>query len=52
VPSSVHDAADAQVTIPMRPPARSLNMAVAGAMVLTEALRQTGGFPKLGAAGK
>lgn len=46
VPDAVHEAADARVTIPMRPPARSLNMAVAAAMVLSEALRQTGGFPK------
>lgn len=45
VPAEVHDAADGRVTIPMRPPARSLNMAVAASMVLTEALRQTGGFP-------
>lgn len=45
VPDTVHEAADARVTIPMKPPARSLNMAVAGAMVLTEALRQTNGFP-------
>lgn len=47
VPPAVHDAADARLTIPMRPPARSLNMAVAAAMVLGEALRQTGGFPAL-----
>ncbi|MEQ8267296.1 MAG: tRNA (cytidine(34)-2'-O)-methyltransferase [Parvibaculum sp.] len=46
VPDAVHAAADGRVTIPMRPPARSLNMAVAAAMVLGEALRQTGGFPK------
>lgn len=45
VPDTIHQAADARVTIPMRPPARSLNMAVAAAMVLTEALRQTNGFP-------
>ena len=45
VPAPVHEAADAQVTIPMRPPARSLNMALAAAMVLSEALRQTNGFP-------
>lgn len=52
VPDHVHDAADARVTIPMRPPARSLNMAAAAAMVLGEALRQTGAFPKPAAAGK
>ncbi|MBX3506785.1 MAG: tRNA (cytidine(34)-2'-O)-methyltransferase [Parvibaculum sp.] len=45
VPDAVHDAADARVTIPMRPPARSLNVAMAAAMVLSEALRQTNGFP-------
>ena len=41
VPPSVHDAADHRLTIPMRAEARSLNVAVAGAMVLSEALRQT-----------
>ena len=45
VPEAVHRAADARLLIPMRPPARSLNMAVAAAMVLSEALRQTVGFP-------
>ncbi|MBC7102491.1 MAG: tRNA (cytidine(34)-2'-O)-methyltransferase [Parvibaculum sp.] len=45
VPAPVHEAADARVTIPMRPPARSLNIALAAAMVLSEALRQTNGFP-------
>jgi len=45
VPPEIHDAADARVTIPMCPPARSLNMAVAAAMVLGEALRQTRSFP-------
>jgi len=33
------------VRIPMRPGLRSLNVAVAAAMVLGEALRQTGGLP-------
>jgi len=45
VTDAVHDAADAHLLIPMAPPARSLNVAVAAAMVLGEALRQTGGFP-------
>ena len=45
MPEAVHRAADARLLIPMRPPARSLNMAVAAAMVLSEALRQTAGFP-------
>lgn len=44
VPPDVHDAADARLTIPLRPGFRSLNVAVAAAMVLGEALRQTG-FP-------
>lgn len=44
VPEAVHGRADARVRIPMRPGLRSLNIAVAGAMVLGEALRQTGGF--------
>ena len=44
VPDPVHEAADARLRIPMRPGLRSLNVAVAAAMVLGEALRQTGGF--------
>lgn len=44
-PRAVHDAADARVTVPMRPGLRSLNVAVAAAMVLGEALCQTSGFP-------
>jgi tRNA (cytidine/uridine-2'-O-)-methyltransferase len=46
VPQEVHDAADARLLIPMRPEMRSLNVAQAAAMVLGEALRQTGMFPK------
>jgi tRNA (cytidine/uridine-2'-O-)-methyltransferase len=45
VPASVHEAAGARVVIPLRPPARSLNVALAGAIALYEALRQTGRFP-------
>ncbi|MDX5367443.1 MAG: tRNA methyltransferase, partial [Alphaproteobacteria bacterium] len=45
VPQAVHEAADARILVPMRPPARSLNVALAAAMVLSEALRQTNGFP-------
>jgi tRNA (cytidine/uridine-2'-O-)-methyltransferase len=45
VPDEVHDAADARVVIPMQPGLRSLNVAVAAAMLLGEALRQTGAFP-------
>jgi tRNA (cytidine/uridine-2'-O-)-methyltransferase len=44
VPDAVRDACDAAVRIPLQPGLRSLNIAVAGAMVLGEALRQTGGF--------
>jgi tRNA (cytidine/uridine-2'-O-)-methyltransferase len=47
VPEKVHQAADARLVIPMRPGLRSLNVAVACAMVLGEALRQTGGFAAL-----
>ena len=43
VPDAVHAAADARLTIPMRPNLRSLNVAMACAMVVGEALRQTGG---------
>lgn len=39
-----HEAADATLRIPMRRNLRSLNVAVAAAMVLGEALRQIGGF--------
>jgi tRNA (cytidine/uridine-2'-O-)-methyltransferase len=45
VPEAVHAAAQARVVIPMRPGLRSLNVAMAAAMALGEALRQTGGFP-------
>ena len=45
VPEMVHRAASARVMIPLRPPARSLNVALAGAIALTEALRQTGRLP-------
>jgi len=47
VPEKVHQAADARLVIPMRLGLRSLNVAVACAMVLGEALRQTGGFSAL-----
>lgn len=45
VPPEVHAAADATVRIPIRAPLRSLNVAVAAALALGEALRQTAGFP-------
>ncbi|MFN3743932.1 MAG: tRNA (cytidine(34)-2'-O)-methyltransferase [Hyphomicrobiaceae bacterium] len=41
-PESVHQIADARLRIPMRAGMRSLNIATAAAMVLGEALRQTG----------
>jgi tRNA (cytidine/uridine-2'-O-)-methyltransferase len=41
VPETVHAAADARLTIPMHPGLRSLNVAMACAMVVGEALRQT-----------
>ncbi len=44
VPEAVHEAADVRVTIPIRPPLRSLNVAVAAAMVVGEALRQIDGW--------
>ncbi|SRR5579883_2495706 len=46
-PPEVHEAADLRVRIPMRQNLRSLNVAVALAMVLGEAARQTGGFNSL-----
>jgi tRNA (cytidine/uridine-2'-O-)-methyltransferase len=45
VPEAVHQAADLRVKIPMRDGLRSINVALACAMVVGEALRQTGGFP-------
>src|SRR3954452_17228006 len=45
VPGAVHAAAEARVVVPMRPGLRSLNVAVAAAMIMGEALRQTGAFP-------
>lgn len=45
VPEHVHAAAAARLSIPMMAGVRSLNVAVAGAMVLGEALRQVDGFP-------
>ena len=46
VPPAVHQAAAARIVIPLRPPARSLNVALAGAIALAEALRQTARFPE------
>lgn len=44
-PDHVHARADACVRVPMVPGMRSLNVAVTAAIVLGEALRQTGGWP-------
>jgi tRNA (cytidine/uridine-2'-O-)-methyltransferase len=46
VPEAVHRAAAARLVIPLRRPARSLNVALAGAIALAEALRQTALFPE------
>lgn len=46
VPPHVHDAADARIVIPMVAAVRSINLAVAAAMALGEALRQTAQYPK------
>ena len=45
VPEDVQQAADARLRIPMREGLRSLNVAMAAAMVAGEALRQMGGSP-------
>jgi tRNA (cytidine/uridine-2'-O-)-methyltransferase len=45
VPPAVHQAADARLVIPMRADMRSINVAMAAAMVVGEALRQLKGFP-------
>ena len=44
-PPAVHAAAAARIAILLRPPARSLNVALAGAIALAEALRQTDQLP-------
>jgi tRNA (cytidine/uridine-2'-O-)-methyltransferase len=45
-PAAVHEAADARLRVPMLAGARSLNVALAAAIVLGEALRQTGLWPE------
>lgn len=47
VPDAVHARADARLAIPMLAGRRSLNVALAAAMALGEALRQVKGFPAL-----
>ena len=46
VPQAVHAAADVRLRIPIAEGLRSLNVAMAVALVAGEALRQTGGFPR------
>lgn len=46
VPDAVHRASDARLRVPLRPGLRSLNVALAAAIVLGEALRQTDGLPR------
>jgi len=46
VPDFVHRAAFARILIPLQPGARSLNVALAGAIALGEALRQTGNLTR------
>lgn len=46
VPGAVAGACQAQVRIPMRPEVRSMNLASSAALVLGEALRQTGTLPR------
>lgn len=45
VPPEVAASCNARLAIPMRPGMRSLNVALAAALVIGEALRQTEGFP-------
>jgi tRNA (cytidine/uridine-2'-O-)-methyltransferase len=47
VPELVAAEADARIRIPMQDGLRSINVAVAAAMILGEGLRQTGGFSSL-----
>jgi tRNA (cytidine/uridine-2'-O-)-methyltransferase len=47
VPPEVHDAADLRLRIPLQKSLRSLNVALAAAIVLGEALRQTDGYKAL-----
>jgi tRNA (cytidine/uridine-2'-O-)-methyltransferase len=47
VPAEVHAAAELRVRVPLQKGVRSLNVALAAAMVLSEALRQTDGYQAL-----
>lgn len=46
VPDHVHEEADVRITIPLVPGRRSLNVAAAAAIAVSEALRQTHSWPK------
>jgi len=48
VPERVHGAIENRIRIPMRPGLRSLNVAIAAALVSAEALRQLGCWERLG----
>ena len=48
VPDAVHQCADVRLRIPIKAGLRSLNIAMAAAMVAGEALRQCGEFPAAG----
>ena len=50
VPDAVHRRADARLVIPIRAETRSLNVGMAAAIALSEALRQTGQYPTVDAA--
>lgn len=45
VPSAIAEGCDERVRLPMRPEVRSMNVATAAAIALSEALRQTGTLP-------
>ncbi|MDX2028643.1 MAG: tRNA (cytidine(34)-2'-O)-methyltransferase [Alphaproteobacteria bacterium] len=44
VPDEIHSQVQARLVVPMQPGLRSLNVAMSAAIVLSEALRQSGGF--------
>lgn len=47
VPDSVAERCDLRIRIPMRPGLRSINVALAGSMIVGEAMRQIGRFTEL-----
>lgn len=51
VPEHVHEAADARLAIPLRPGLRSLNVAVAGGILVAEGMRQLDLFPPMATTG-